>query len=431
MDIIGIRVVKPLRYAFPPARATPSTMPLAASDFALHKPIRLARAGSGASDSVIWSGIASADDLLHGYPIGTAEVTRQARIDTAAGLVGVKVVSPKDHQAWREAHERGIAYEEKTLGTVIDAEYDSATDSVRFRMSVHDADANRRIALKGQNPDALPAVSVAYEADLGDPSTDAADFAQLRRRVRHLALVPAGRDTQALIVRDAMADAAPGVRMTLEELKAKHPKAYADARRALRVSRLAGVASTDALSLDKAIPVIKEMLKDEDGKLVLHALVNAPAELKEIERGVEEVDLDPASAEEEEEVMDDEYKKGMADAIAAAVVPLNDRIAALEARHAAADAASADAALKSEAAQVASALDRLGVAKPDGFDLAKPTARAISDARDLITRTIAAAPASRRWTAAPAPARTWDGNGKRIDTGADATAKPTIHPWEI
>lgn len=402
-------------------------MPLAASDFALHKPIRLARAGSGASDSVIWSGIASADELLHGYPIGTAEVTRQARIDTAAGLVGVKVVSPEDHQAWRASHERGVPYDETTLGTVIDAEYDATTDSVRFRMSVHDADANRRIALKGQNPDALPAVSVAYEADLGDPSTDAADFAQMRRRVRHLALVPAGRDTQALIVRDAMADAAPGVTMpTLAEIKATHPKVYADARRALRVSALARVATADALSLDKAIPLIKEMMQDEVGKLVLHALVNAPAEMKEIEEGVEEVDVDP---EEEEEVMDDEYKKGMADAIAAATKPLDERIAALEARHAAADAASADAALRTEAQQVADALTRLGLPVPEGFD--KPTPRAVADARDLLTRTIAAAPASRRWVQGAPPAKTWDGSGKRTDATADAAKKPTFLPEEI
>jgi len=389
-------------------------MPLAAADLALHKPIRLSRAGPGASDSVIWSGVASADDLLHGYPMGTAEVTRQARIDTARGLVGVKVVSPEDHQAWRVAHERGQPYDERALGTVIDADYHPETDSVRFRMSVHDAEANRRIALKGQNPDALPAVSVAYEADIGEPSTDRADFAQLGRRVRHLALVPAGRDTQALILRDAAADAAAsGASMpTLAELKATHPKVYADARKALRISRLARVATADALSLDKAIPVIREMLNDEVGQIVLHALANAPAELAEIERGVEEIDLDPATAEEQEAVMDDGVKPGYA-----------DRLAALELRTASADAAAtAEDALKGEAAQVKSALDRLGVATPDGFSVESPTPKALADARDLVVRTIAGAPASRRWTAGLVPAKTWDGAGRRTDTGADGAA---------
>jgi len=413
-------------------------MPLAAADLALHKPIRLSRAGPGASDSVIWSGVASADDLLHGYPMGTAEVTRQARIDTARGLVGVKVVSPEDHQAWRVAHERGQPYDERALGTVIDADYHPETDSVRFRMSVHDAEANRRIALKGQNPDALPAVSVAYEADIGEPSTDRADFAKLGRRVRHLALVPAGRDTQALILRDAAADAAAsGASMpTLAELKATHPKVYADARKALRISRLARVATADALSLDKAIPVIREMLNDEVGQIVLHALANAPAELAEIERGVEEIDLDPATAEEQEAVMDDGVKPGdkkppMTDGymdalkktVEDAMKPYADRLAALEKRAASADAAAtAEDALKGEAAQVKSALDRLGVATPDGFSVESPTPKALADARDLVVRTIAGAPASRRWTAGFVPAKTWDGAGRRTDTGADGAA---------
>lgn len=407
-------------------------MPLAAADLALHKPIRLSRAGPGASDSVIWSGVASADDLLHGYPMGTAEVTRQARIDTAAGLVGVKVVSPEDHQAWRTAHERGQPYDERALGTVIDAEYHPETDSVRFRMSVHDADANRRIALKGQNPDALPAVSVAYEADIGEPSTDRADFAQLGRRVRHLALVPAGRDTQALILRDAAADAAPGASMTIAEIKATHPKVYADARKALRISCLARVATADALSLDKAIPVIREMLGDEVGKIVLHALANAPAELAEIERGVEEIDLDPVAGDKKPGAPKPPMKDGYdMKAIEDAMKPLADRLAALEKRAASADAAASAEGLKGEAEQVKSALDRLGVALPAGFDLAAPSPKAIADARDLVVRTIAGAPTSRRWTAAPA-GKTWDGAGRRTDTGADgANHKPTLSVEEL
>ena len=103
--------------------------------------------------------------------------------------------------------------------------------------------------------------------------------------------------------------------------------------------------------------------------------------------------------------------------------PYADRLAALELRTASADAAAtAEDALKGEAAQVKSALDRLGVATPDGFSVESPTPKALADARDLVVRTIAGAPASRRWTAGFVPAKTWDGAGRRTDTGADGAA---------
>jgi hypothetical protein len=180
----------------------------ARADLAMHLPIRLSEVGSGGSSSVRWTGRALVSDLLE-YPDGTDEVTLQAKADTAAGLLHVPIVSPEDHQRWLEADARGEEYQETPLGTVLASDLDG--DAVSFEGVVHDADANGKIR-RGE----WPAVSVAYRTRFG-PS-NRADRAQIGRTVRHLALVPRGRDPKALIYRRA--DAAEGTPMTPEEIKA-------------------------------------------------------------------------------------------------------------------------------------------------------------------------------------------------------------------
>lgn len=372
------------------------------ADLALHKPIRLARRGPGASDSVIYSGIASGDQLLHGYDLGTAEVTPAARKATADGLVGVKVVDPTAHQEWVRAQQAGRVYDEPTLGTVLAAEL--VDGQVTFQMAVHDRAAIERID-RGDWPD----VSVAYQADLGAPSTDGADFAQTHRRVRHLALVPAGRDTQAYIVRD-MADAGEPS-MNLDELKKKHPEMVAKCRKALVNAIGLGFAAADAISLDKSIPLIKELMKDEVGKLVLHALVNAPAELREIEEG-ETMPMADAVAR-------FDALTARVTAIEAAVKPIADRMAA-------ADAAAADADLKTRAAQTAKALDNAGIARPEGFDPAKPTAASLADADRALVTGLAGSRPGARFSVTAKTGPTWDGSGKRTDNAADSKIHTSI-----
>lgn len=380
------------------------------ADLALHKPIRLIEASPSVSDSVIFSGMASAADVLRGYAQGDAEVSEQARADTAAGLLHVPVVSPEDHQAWTNAHMNGQPYEETPLGTVIEA--DLVNNTVPFRMVLHDQDAIRRVR-SGEWPD----VSVAYVADLGDTNHPEADFAQRSRKIRHLALVPRGRDPHAHIVRDAFADGAP---MTLEELKRKHPALYLRARAALKISRKAGVAMADAISIDKAIPLIKEMMADDVGKLVLHALVNAPAELEEIETGMEDDAgaVDPAMN--NQAPMADALK-----ALSAKVEALAAKVEPLATRTAAADAAAAESTLRTRAASLAQALDNATIARPDGFDPNRPTVAACDAANDLLVRELAGNRRRYGFVTTP-PGAQWDPKtGKPIVATATADAAST------
>lgn len=399
-------------------------MPALADLLTPHKPIRLSRQGPGAADTVIYYGVASGDSLLHGYLLGTAEVTRQARIDTARGLVGVPVVSPEDHQGWVRAQQAGADYTERVLGTVIEADYDAATDTVPFRMAIHDRDAIAKID-GGEWPD----TSVAYNAKIGDPTHPEADFAQLGRVVRHQALVPCGRDSKAHTLRDASAadGASP---MTLDQIKAKHPAEYKRGRAAIRNARRLGIPTADMISLDKAVPLIKEMMDDEIGKLVLHAIVNAPAEMKEIETGTEGDDLsvDPAMA----NVKPEADKKAMADEIAslkATVSTLRAAVDPLVQRQIAADQATADAALKTRAQLAADALDGLTEARPEGFDPAKPTV-AMVDAAERLALRAAAGPRTRYAFQGVKAGKQWNGDGSRVQGTVDA-APTTLHPDEL
>lgn len=387
-------------------------MPTPAADIAPHRPIRLSRQGPGAADTVIYYGVASGDSLLRGYPMGTAEVTRQARLDTARGLVGVPVVSPEDHQGWVKAQQVGADYTERVLGTVIEADYDAETDTVPFRMAIHDREAIAKIDA-GEWPD----TSVAYNAKIGDPTHPEADFAQLGRIVRHHALVPRGRDSKAHTLRDSFAD---GASMTLDQIKAKHGAKYKAGRAAVRAARKLGIPLADMISLDKAVPLIKEMMDDEIGKLVLHAIVNAPAEMKEIEAGVEDDDL---SVDPQMTGVDPEAdKKAMADEIATlknTVATLTSRLDPIIARTAAADAALADAALKSRAQLAADALDALTAPRPEGYDLSKPTV-AMVDAAERLALRAAAGARSRYAFAGSAPGKRWNGDGSLVQGTADA-----------
>lgn len=397
-------------------------MLLLASDLALHKPIRLSRAGPGASDSVIYSGVASGDALLHGYAVGTAEVTRQARIDTARGLVGVKVVDPVAHQEWRRARELGRDYDEPIKGTVIEADWDPETDQVFFRSAIHAKDAIAKIDA-GEWPD----VSVAYEADLAASDREDADVAQLNRRVRHLALCPEGRDTRAHIVRDMVgADSLSrsGAPMaTLAELKVKHPDAYKRARKALTITTAAGVPIADAVSLDKAIPILKALKEDEFGRLLLHAIANEAEEVREIEAGSEDV------------MDEDTMPMPMADELKRANDALTARVEALEKRNATADAQHADALLKDQARTIGAAYQTAGLTLPEGLDLAKPTAAALADAQASLVKTLSTRAANpRRWNdETPAHAHTrrqFSGTGARLD-GADAANPKTFTADEL
>jgi hypothetical protein len=392
------------------------------ADLALHKPIPLTEMGPSVSDSVIFSGVASAADILRGYPQGDAEIAGSSRADTARGLIHVPVVDPVDHQAWTEAHANGRPYEERPRGTVIAADLEG--DTVPFQMVVHDQEAIRRIR-SGEWPD----VSVAYVADLGSTSHPDADFAQVGRKVRHLALVPRGRDPHAHIVRDAFSDGAP---MTLAELKRKYPALYQRARAALGISRRAGVAMADAISIDKAIPLIQELMKDDIGKLVLHAIVNAPEEMAEIASGSE--DEDPAAGNVDPAM----NNQGMADALAK-IATLQTDLAALRGkvepiitRTAAADAALQDAALRERADRLAKALDAATIARPEGFDPTKPTAAMCDAANDLLIREMAGP--RKRYAFTPGPqGDTWDPRTRaRIPApGATADAAPTFLPDEL
>lgn len=175
------------------------------ADLDLHAPIPLSERGVGASDSVIWSGVASAADVLH-YADGDDEVTPEARRDTAEQLRGVPIVSAEDHQRWLEAQTAGRDYTLTPLGTVLDSALDDE-GRVVFSASVHDRRANADMRTR------TPAVSVGYIARYGRSSR--ADRAQTGRTVNHLALVPRGRDPQARIRAD-------GVSMpTLAELPAE------------------------------------------------------------------------------------------------------------------------------------------------------------------------------------------------------------------
>lgn len=213
--------------------------------------------------------------------------------------------------------------------------------------------------------------------------------------------------------------------MTLADLKRKHPDLYKRARSALIISGRAGVAVADAISIDKAIPLIQEMMKDEIGKLVLHAIVNAPEEIAEIEAGSEDAgSVDPAM-----------NNQGMADALTRAttkIADLEQRIAGvvtkvepLIARTAAADRALADAALSTRAADLAKALDRATIARPEGFDPSKPTVAMCDAATDLLVRELAG-PRARYTFTAGAQGDTWDPKTRaRIPaTGATADAAP-------
>lgn len=162
------------------------------ADLDLHAPIPLSERGVGASDSVIWSGVASAADVLH-YADGDDEVTPEARRDTAEQLRGVPIVSAEDHQRWLEAQTAGRDYTLTPLGTVLDSALDDE-GRVVFSASVHDRRANADMRTR------TPAVSVGYIARYGRSSR--ADRAQTGRTVNHLALVPRGRDPQARIRAD-------------------------------------------------------------------------------------------------------------------------------------------------------------------------------------------------------------------------------------
>ena len=189
------------------------------ADVDLAAPILLSERGPGASESMIFTGIASAADVLR-YSDGTDEVTDEARADTAAQLRGVPIVSPEDHQGWLEATSAGKPYTLTPLGTVIEADQDES-GAVRFSAAVHGADPIQKIRSKR-----WPAVSVGYVAKYG--ASNRADRAQQRRYVNHLALVPRGRDPLALVRADgadsmptlAEMDAAEAIKMIVEALMA-------------------------------------------------------------------------------------------------------------------------------------------------------------------------------------------------------------------
>lgn len=165
----------------------------ARADLDLHPPIMLSERGAGAADSVIWSGVASAADVLH-YEDGDDEVTDDARRDTAEQLRGVPIVSAEDHQRWLEAASRGERIDLTPLGTVIESAVDEDGRAV-FSAAIHDRRANADIR-SGR----MPAVSVGYVARYG--RSRRADRAQVGRVVNHLALVPRGRDPHARIRAD-------------------------------------------------------------------------------------------------------------------------------------------------------------------------------------------------------------------------------------
>ena len=177
------------------------------ADVDLAAPILLSERGPGASESMIFTGIASAADVLR-YSDGTDEVTDEARADTAAQLRGVPIVSPEDHQGWLEATSAGKPYTLTPLGTVIEADQDES-GAVRFSAAVHGADPIQKIRSKR-----WPAVSVGYVAKYG--ASNRADRAQQRRCVNHLALVPRGRDPLALVRADG-ADSMDFASMTPEQ----------------------------------------------------------------------------------------------------------------------------------------------------------------------------------------------------------------------
>lgn len=165
----------------------------ARADLDLHPPIMLSERGAGAADSVIWSGVASAADVLH-YEDGDDEVTDEARRDTAEQLRGVPIVSAEDHQRWLDAASRGEQIDLTPLGTVIESAVDEDGRAV-FSAAIHDRRANADIR-SGR----MPAVSVGYVARYG--RSRRADRAQVGRVVNHLALVPRGRDPHARIRAD-------------------------------------------------------------------------------------------------------------------------------------------------------------------------------------------------------------------------------------
>lgn len=214
---------------------------------------------------------------------------------------------------------------------------------------------------------------------------------------------------------------------TLAELKVKHPDAYKRARKALTITTAAGVPIADAVSLDKAIPILKALKEDEFGRLLLHAIANEAEEVREIEAGSEDV-MDEDTIEEEEEAMP------MADELKRANDALTARVEALERRNATADAQHADALLKDQARTLGAAYQTAGLTLPEGLDLAKPTAAALADAQASLVKTLSTRTNSRRWNdETPAHAHTqrrFSGTGARLD-GADAANPKTFTADEL
>ena len=172
--------------------------------------------------------------------------------------------------------------------------------------------------------------------------------------------------------------------MTFADALKTHPAMVAKCRKALRDLRRLGVPFADAISLDKAIPLIQELMNDEIGKLVLHALVNAPAELKEIETGVEEPPLDPGMEDEMPPVMAEKF--GAADA---AIADLGKRLAVIEGERATRLAAADAATLATRAADLARAIDRAALKRPEGFNPDAPTSAMCDAANAFLVAALA------------------------------------------
>lgn len=226
--------------------------------------------------------------------------------------------------------------------------------------------------------------------------------------------------------------------MKLDQIKAKYPGQYKRARAALRNANRLGYGFADAISLDKAIPLIQELMKDEIGKLVLHAIVNAPEELKEIEMGAEDEAVDPnAPPMEDAAPMDPKTKSAMADAVAQGVTEalradraeraaIDARLKLIETERASRLAAADADALATRARETASALDNAAVPRPAGFDPANPTA-AMCDAADVALRKGLAAP-RQHFGALSTAGKRWGGDGRRLDiqAAADGDTETTL-----
>lgn len=367
MDIIGIRVVKPLRYAFLLARATPSEMVALAHRLdqqprdLLAAPLR--RVGDGEAGTVLYEGIARVQDV-YPYPEegeGYAEYLDPAGLDAFISacpglplLLGEAVRGQVLHpgQAAGDPVQIGREnWQEWQVGTVLSGERIRLPDgraAAKVRMAVQDADAIAAIdagRVTGLSPD--------YRLRPSDLVPSSGEFKGQRYSAvqtggifNNLCLVDSPRGGDACILRHDAATRGDGASMAVD----------------LNAIR------------DMLTP---EVLKDPAVKAFIMGLLGVPAE-----PAAPEMDAKPPMEDPGVVAAMDGLRKDAAAATARA-----DAAEAALAQHRADAAANA---LKDRAKRLDAALLRARIERPAGFDPASPTEDACAAANDALIASIGA-----------------------------------------